>query len=257
MGDAKAIVVKPITGQEAARIVREEHYSGKVYCKSRLHLGVFYAGSLQGAMSFGPPLDTRKVLPLVRGTDWNGMLELNRMAFSDILPRNSESRALGVAFRVLRKHRPDIKWVLSFSDATRCGDGTIYRASGFVLTGVKRNSGLVMLPDGEVVTMVGLRTGAAIAKKYGYRNGIDTDAGWMARSGARVLDGFQFRYIKFLDPEWADRLTVPVIPFDKIPDEARMYLGQKGLRAGLQRATGDHPEEGGADPTPALHSREG
>jgi hypothetical protein len=108
--------------------------SGKVVNNSQISIGVFIGGALEGAMQFGPPLDKRKLLGLVEGTPWNGMLELNRMAFSDALPRNSESRAMAVAFRMLRKHRPDIKWILSFSDGTQSGDGAIYRASGFVLT---------------------------------------------------------------------------------------------------------------------------
>lgn len=32
-----------------------------------------------------------------------------------------------------------IEWVVSFADATQCGDGTIYRASGFLLTGIREN----------------------------------------------------------------------------------------------------------------------
>ena len=49
------------------------------------------------------------------------------MAFSDRLPRNSESRALAIAFKMIRKHYPHIEWVISFADGTQCGDGTIYR----------------------------------------------------------------------------------------------------------------------------------
>jgi len=32
-------------------------------------------------------------------------------------------------------HLPQIKWVISYADGTQAGSGTIYRASGFVLTG--------------------------------------------------------------------------------------------------------------------------
>ena len=138
MASAKDLVVKPIGSKDAAELVRRIHYSGKVTQNSQLHLGVFLDGRLEGAMQFGPSMDKRKMLGLVPGTGWNGFLELNRMAFSDRLPRNSESRALGVAFRMIRKHYQHIEWIVSFSDATQCGDGTIYRASGFVLTGIKR-----------------------------------------------------------------------------------------------------------------------
>ena len=64
-------------------------------------------------------------------TPWNGFLELNRLAFADWLPRNSESRAIGYALRWLRATYPWLQWIVSFADATQCGDGAIYRASGF------------------------------------------------------------------------------------------------------------------------------
>lgn len=250
MGDAKQIVVRPITAQEARATVQRIHYSGKVVQNSTLHLGVFWLGKLEGAMQFGSPLDRRKVLPLVRGSEWNQMLELNRMAFSEALPRNSESRAIAVAFRMFRKHRPDIKWILSFADGTQCGDGTIYRAAGFVLTGIKDTDQMWRLPDGSSVCQVTYNKGAWTALSDGASSGAKVLKGL----GAVRIPGYQFRYIAFLDPTWRDRLTVPVIPFDSIPADARMY---RGKRASPERGTGDHPGTGGADPTLALHPEAG
>ena len=57
-------------------------------------------------MTFGPSMDKSNILGLVRDTAWNGFLELNRLAFSEALPRNSESRALSIALRMIRKHYP-------------------------------------------------------------------------------------------------------------------------------------------------------
>jgi hypothetical protein len=148
LGKAKDIVLRPISAQEANALVRRVHYSGKVVNNSQLHIGVFYNGILEGAMQFGPSLDKRKIQGLVQGTGWNEFIELNRMAFSDTLPRNSESRALGIAMKMLRKHAPHLKWVVSFADGTQCGDGTIYRASGFMLTGIKKNDQIWQAPDG-------------------------------------------------------------------------------------------------------------
>ncbi len=97
MSKAKEIIVKPISSKDAARIVKSCHYSGKVVQNSQLHFGVFLDGKCGGAMQFGPSLDKRKIQGLVRDTSWNGFIELNRMAFADWLPRNSESRAISVA----------------------------------------------------------------------------------------------------------------------------------------------------------------
>jgi hypothetical protein len=262
MGNAKQIVVRPIDAADARRVIQAVHYSGKVVQNSTLHMGVFYLGRLEGAMQFGSPLDRRKVLPLVRGTLWNQMLELNRMAFGEALPRNSESRALGVAFRVMRKHRPDIKWILSFSDATQCGDGTIYRASGFVLTQIKESGNLARLPSGEVIHKMTLESNTTRPRPElggrSYANvaggSYDFDA-YCRAAKATVVPGYQLRYIRFIDPEWATRLTVPVIPFDQIPAACRMYRGEK-TGAGPERGAPDQGAKGGADPTPALHSHE-
>lgn len=149
MGGAKNIILKPISSKDANALVKRVHYSGKVVQNSQLHIGVFYNGNLEGAMQFGPSLDKRKIQGLVSGTLWHEFIELNRMAFSDVLPRNSESRALSIAFKLLRKHAPQLKWVVTFADATQCGDGTIYRAAGFVLTGIKENGQLYRLPYAE------------------------------------------------------------------------------------------------------------
>jgi hypothetical protein len=232
---AKEIIVKPISSQDASRIVKSCHYSGKVVQNSQLHFGVFLDGKCGGAMQFGPSLDKRKMLGIVEGTKWNGFLELNRMAFADWLPRNSESRAIAVAMRLIRKSYPHIEWVVSFADGTQCGDGTIYRASGFSLTGIRCNASIVLRPDGTI--------------------GSELTGG--KHTGGKALLGFQLRYIYFLDPAARSRLTVPILPFSEIDRRgAGMYLG-KPKRAGSDTTDteGFQPSEGGSIPTPALHSQ--
>ena len=241
---AKDIMLRPITAAEARKVVEREHYSGKVVQNSQLHIGVFYAGKLEGAMQCGPSLDKRKVAGLVRDTGWHEFTELNRMAFSERLPRNSESRALGVAMRLLKKHAPQVKWVVSFADGAQCGDGTIYRASGFLLTGIKENNQVWRMPDGSVVSRTTMTKAQHILT-----TGAASMAGVTA-AGGKPIPGYQFRYIRFLDPTWLDRLTVPVIPFADIPPEARMYRGQRGAPGG---PPGNHPGEGGSTPTAPLH----
>lgn len=210
-------------------------------------------------MSFGSPLDKRKVLPLVSGTTWTGMLELNRMAFSDRLPRNSESRCLAVAFRLIKKHYPHIEWVVSFSDGCQCGDGAIYRASGFVLTGIKKNTSMVLMPDGQVIAKLvfgltyGKNSDSLVISKYGFKRG-ESISGFLNRIGAVPLDGYQLRYIYFLNKEARARLTVPIIPFSKIDEMgASMYKGES-IKRDTKATTNDQLVGGGAIPTITLHS---
>ena len=217
MPTAKELRVAPISGKDARSLIKRLHYSGKVVNNSQLHLGVFLDGVLEGAMQFGPSLDKRKMLGLVRDTPWNGFIELNRMAFSDRLPRNSESRAISVAMRLLRKHYPHIKWVVSFADGTQCGDGTIYRASGFILTSIKQNSTLIRLMDGTVGANMTYSKGKHILK----------DGGAKMPDGATRLAGYQLRYMYFVDKSYKSKLAVPVLPFSKIDEMgASMYLGK-------------------------------
>ena len=111
MGRAKEISLKVIPGKVANPFVRRHHYSGTVVNNSCLHFGVFLDGRLHGVMSYGPSLNKSKILPLVAGTGWNEYLELNRMAFDSVLPRNSESRAISLSIRLLKKYAPHVKWM--------------------------------------------------------------------------------------------------------------------------------------------------
>lgn len=225
MGSAKALIVKPISAQDARRIVCQLHYSGKVTQNSQVHLGVFLDGKCCGAMQFGPSLDKRKIQGLVAGTLWNEFIELNRLAFSDLLPRNSESRALGYAMRWLRKTYPFLKWVVSFADGVQCGDGTIYRASGFALTGVRYGTELLRFPDGEVRHRIACHTDHALVAAHG--GGMIGMKRLAAETGAETMPGFMLRYIYFLDPTARERLTVPVLPFSEIERRgAGMYKGK-------------------------------
>jgi len=263
VGDAKKLIVKPISANDANRIIKQLHYSGKVVNNSQLHLGVFMGDRCGGAMQFGPSLDKRKMLGLVEGTLWNEFIELNRMAFADWLPRNGESRCIGYAMRWIRKTYPHIKWVVSFSDGTQCGDGTIYRASGFVLTGIVESKSLVRMPDGEVVHEFAFRIGGIgggkIKRRYGYKEG-ENRVDFMKREGV-PMTGFQLRYIYFVDPTARKRLTVPILPFSEIDKRgAGMYKGKQRLQSASSETndtSGDQPEKGGATPTDALHFKGG
>jgi len=258
MGRAKEIIVKVIPAKIANDFVRTHHYSGKVVNNSILHFGAFLDNRLHGVMSFGSPLDKRKVLGLVENTKWNEMLELNRMAFDEHLPRNSESRCIAIAIKLLKKNAPHIKWILSFADGTQCGDGAIYRASGFVLTKIDHNKTLYEFPNGLLLADIAIKTGTNIQKKI-FGKELKGEQGLVEakKRGAKRKAGFQLRYIYLIDKTC--KLTVPIIPFEKIDElNAGMYKGEKITLA--ERRAGsigsDAPPhqggEGGAEPTPAL-----
>lgn len=222
MASAKDIIVKPIDSKTAREFVKKHHYSGKVV-NSQLHLGCFLNNILGGVMQFGPSLDKRKIRGLVKNTGWNDFLELNRMAFSDLLPRNAESRCIAIAIKLIKKNYPNIKWIISFADGCQCGDGTIYRASGFKLTGIAKNDTIYKNNNGETVTNIGICSGGYKGKVYSGMKMFLSE-----HSEFSKIDGYMLRYIYFIDKTMEKNLTVPIIPFNKIKEiGASMYKGQK------------------------------
>jgi hypothetical protein len=209
---AKDIIIKPIKASDANTLCKLFHYSGKVVPNSQLHFGVFYQGRCEGVLQFGPSINKKGTIRLVEGTKWNGFIELNRMAFSDRLPRNSESRAISICLRIIKKSYPHIEWVVSFADACQCGDGTIYRASGFVLTDIRRNDALRVNPKtGEQMHVIQAHH-KKLSKEF---------RTW------EPLPGYQLRYVYFINQEAKSRLTVPIIPFSKIGElKIGMYKGE-------------------------------
>tara|TARA_R110000744_G_scaffold7578_2_gene26278 strand:+ start:2750 stop:3391 length:642 start_codon:yes stop_codon:yes gene_type:complete len=212
MGRAKEIIIKVIPSKIANDFMKAHHYSGKIVNNSVLHFGCFLDNKLGGVLQYGNPIDKRNVLHFVETSNkgfnskWNEMLELNRMAFSEFLPKYSESRCIAITIKLIKKKAPQIKWILSFADGTQCGDGTIYRASGFTLTGIKKNNTIVKLASGETTA------------RHGTSNKDFT--------GAEKLKGYQFRYIYIIDKK--SKLRVPEIPFSKIKEmDAGMYKGIK------------------------------
>jgi len=232
MGRAKEIIVKVIPAKIANEFVKKYHYSGKVVPNSKLHFGAFLDGKLHGVMSYGSSMDKNKTISYCTNTKWNEFLELNRMAFDDYLPKNSESRCIAISIKLIKKNAPHIKWIISFADGTLCGDGTIYRASGFKLIKIRENSTIYEFPDGKRIASLTLTKGEdlqsrrRVAKKYGAKFTSKASMKPFIEIGAKKADGFMLGYIYLIDKSC--KITVPIIPFPKIDEMgAGMYKGKK------------------------------
>lgn len=233
MGRAKEIIIKVLPAKIANDFVIKHHYSGKVAPNSSLHFGAFLDGQLHGVLSYGSSIVKDNIIGLVRDTEWNGFIELNRMAFDDYLPKNSEFYCIAKTLRMIKKQAPHIKWVVSFADGAQCGDGTIYRAANFVLTSIKQNTTILVLPNGEKITsfLISAHPDALPLQRCAKYLGIPMKrykvSDWI-RLGAKRIAGYQLRYIYFIDPLYRKKLTVPEIPFSKIDElGAGMYKGER------------------------------
>ena len=232
MGRAKEIIVKVIPAKIANEFVKKTHYSGKVVPNSKLHFGCFLDDKLHGVMSYGSSMDKSKTVGMVKDTKWNEFVELNRMAFDEFLPKNSESRCIAISIRLIKKNAPHIKWIVSFADGTQCGDGTIYRASGFLLTSIKKNTSIYEFPDGKHIAVMSLTNGGdlagkrKIANKYGAEFTSKASMKPFIDIGAKKASGNMLRYIYLIDKTC--ELNVPVLPYSAIKESgASMYKGIK------------------------------
>lgn len=267
MSRVKEILVKVIPSKIANEFVKKYHYSGKVDPRCYVHFGCFLDDKLHGVMQIGPSINKHASIKLVKNTHWNGYCELARMAFDEYMPKNSESRCISIMMKLLKKQAPHIEWCVSYADGSQCGDGTIYRASGFYLVDIKKNTSMWKMPNGDTVCSIVFNPGFSPnskndqAKKYGK---IGNMATWPATRflnyiNAYPIKGFQLKYIYFLNKDAKKRLTVPILPFSKIDElNAGMYKGEKiSLKERKEKsvisidsdATPFQEDEGGATPT--------
>ena len=123
--------VKEIGRDLANTLIVENHYSGKFYNATYIHLGVFKDGEIRGVLQLGYAMNPASQESVVKNTGIKDYLELNRMWLSDDCPKNSESMAISFAIKYIKKKYPNIRWIQSFADE-RCGkNGIVYQAANF------------------------------------------------------------------------------------------------------------------------------
>jgi len=123
--------IKEVDRDLANKIIIENHYSGKYYNATYIHLGVFYEKKLSGILQFGYAMNPASQSSVVKNTGIKDYLELNRMWLHDDCRKNSESMAISYAIKYIKRKYPNIRWIQSFADE-RCGkNGIVYQAANF------------------------------------------------------------------------------------------------------------------------------
>ena len=139
-----------IDAKIARELINKYHYSHKVVPNSKLHLGVFDKtnNKLIGVLQYGTPMNASKTpQKLVEDSNKNEMYELNRMAMLDEAPKFCESQAIGLSIKYIKRFKPNIKWLLSFSDGKEGNVGIIYQATNWDYYGYKISDSFYKLDD--------------------------------------------------------------------------------------------------------------
>lgn len=212
-----AFHIREIPRDLACDVIKQNHYSGRIYGGTYIHLGLIVSGELLGVLQYGYAMNPASMASVVSGTKLDEYLELNRMWLDDRAPRNSESKALAYSMRYIRRAYPRIKWVQSFADE-RCGlFGTVYQAANFSYCG-EHTSRFYEL-DGEFYhhSLLDRAAGAGPRGEHLRRN--------ISRAAAHDLR--QFRYLYFLKKGAEKGLRHKVQPFPK-PDYAGSRSDEPG-----------------------------
>ncbi|HCJ0148102.1 TPA: protein mom [Salmonella enterica subsp. enterica serovar Infantis] len=181
--------VETISCWLARTIITAFHYSHRFVNNSYLHIGVFADRDLVGVLQFGYALNPNSGSRVVTGTGNREYMELNRMWIHDSQPRNTESRVISYALKLIKLIHPSVKWVQSFADE-RCGRaGVVYQASNFEYIGGHYSTFYEL--DGEFYHEI-CRT----AVKRGGKRGEHLRANL---NRATIHRFKQYRYIRFLD----------------------------------------------------------
>lgn len=137
----KQLQIEVVFGEWLDRWISERHYLGYCGPGSRLRLAVYFDGVIVGGMLWGRPV--------ARALDQVRTMELTRMYLTDECPKNSESRCIAVATRIIRQRFPEVTTLIAYSDPKAGHDGTIYKAAGWEFAGMTEGRPWAQRPDGR------------------------------------------------------------------------------------------------------------
>ena len=203
--------VKPIPVTVAKGLIVRHHYLHSLPGGTKLSFGVLLGRRLMGAVTLG--VGPYNIPSLVEGATAEDCLALTRLWLSDCLPKNCESRVLGIILRSLRG-RTNVRFLVSYADPSQGHVGGIYQATNWLYTGLSEVMPLYDLGDGQ------LRHSRSLSHAFGSHS-----IRHFARNNVQVklvAQSPKHRYGYFLDPSWSARLRVPVLPYPKreVPVEA-------------------------------------
>lgn len=215
--------VKEVGRTLANDLIVKNHYSHKFYNATYIHLGVYIDNKLQGILQYGYAMNPVSCGSVVKDTELDQYLELNRMWLSEIAPRNSESMAISYSIKYIKGKYPKIKWIQSFADE-RCNCyGVVYQACSFNFYG--EHESIFWTLDNEV-----FHNSIKTSRKAGKR-GFDLLNAPENKDRVTSEKLRQFRYIKFLDQRWKQKCLLKEKPYPKHYDNSNGFEKTEAGRA--------------------------
>lgn len=209
----KKYFVAPLNSSKAYQFICMYHYSHIGFKKASINLGIFTKEDkkLVGVLQWGCAAQTKIRLDryVKEPIETKEYLELNRFAIADSEGKNSESQAISLGIKWIKRNRPDIRLLVSYSGRIEGNYGYIYQATNWEYLGYFISNGFWKLDNLERHAI----TVQMNYKKYGqqYKNSLD----YLIHTykDVRQYDSKQFIYIIRLDKTLTP--ASPILPYPK------------------------------------------
>lgn len=196
---------------DAARFACERwHYSGSLPMPPRVNIGVWEGGRFIGVVMFSRGASAKLLNPY--GLKQDEGCELTRVALTKHAA--PVSRIVAIAIRILSRHSPGMRLIVSFADPHEGHHGGIYQAGGWVYAGTTAATKQFIGPDGK--TYHNRQVAAAdpslpaVITEFGKSNRV------YRKSECTVIKlPPKHRYLLPLDPSLRERITALAQPYPK------------------------------------------
>ena len=201
------IILKECNHHLVDKLIATNHYSKKVTSNRWRSFAVYYNGILSGGLQIGYGIRPEMKTHIIENATSESVKEFDRMWLSDIMPKNSESRVIGMLIKYLRHNYPELKVLISYADGIRGNIGTIYQATNFIYIGEVAGEFYFIPSKNEWVHPVsmyhrhGTRANKALKDIY---------------PDIKHIRGPQYRYVYFINRGWRNKLKIPSVKYPKL-----------------------------------------
>ncbi len=218
--------------EAAKHAVRRWHYSRKMPAAKLVRIGVWEEKRFVGAILYGCGANRHLARPF--GLESTGACELVRVALAPGR-KHPTSKCVAISLRLLRRQSPGLQVVVSYADTKQGHLGIIYQATNWLFVGASAQPYLKVRGKIEHPRTLYDRYGPQGQSVPWLRQHVDPRA-------ERVKMLPKLKYVWPFDVALRAKLSEIAQPYPK--------------RVGSidSDAPGHQPGEGGAKPTPALHS---
>lgn len=145
--DVGNIIVKDIPPKVAREYIATFHYSHIMPDSCKETYGGYIGLKLAGIIAFGTGASNEAFTRLIPNIKLDNTRELIRLWSPDGMPKNTESKMISKALKMLPKN---VKLIISFADPFHNHIGMIYQATNFLYCGMTKPSKMLIDKDGTI-----------------------------------------------------------------------------------------------------------